>query len=585
MRCLAVLMFFVICPWASAQSEPAGLAPHYEYKKRIQAAENISPLDNGLFGEEVGLYNGSTTFSVVDVDLSGNNGLPVRLARRHVVELQPQNHLFPYDSLLRGVGNWDVDVPYMAATYAQSTGWSSQRCSLGSVPSGTAVFPVGDIWQGVSIHVPGKGDANALGVRPEVPVPTNGVQYRLTTSARDVFDCIPMKSGLAGEGFRMTTASGMRYYFDVGAVRKAATLEQFLQRESIPFPDRWELPRNRFYLLASKIEDRFGNVVQFQYNSQGHPTRIWADDGREILLTYASGRLIAATAQGRTWTYQYHASGDLVAVVLPDGTQWSYSYAGDLKPSPDPASWGVLPWCKGSPSMQDVSYVLNAQHPSGVLGTFTFNNRRHYRSGVHATECAFVGGTLNGGSMNYRLITPHYFDVMSLDIKSVAGPGLDAMIWTYDYGVLLQMLWGAHTEPAVYPCMACVTEKTVTVTNPDGGKSKQRFGITYRSNEGRLLGGSTLSPDGVVLRAESSEYLADTVAGQQEFYGEYGNVLGGVADPSSARVRPVVKRTVVEDGMQFVWQVAASCGANSSTYCFDVLARPTRVVKSSVSSP
>lgn len=585
MRFLAVALFLAVSPWAIAQSDPAGLSPHFEYKKRIEAAENISPLDNGLFGEQVGLYNGSTTFSVVDIDLPGNSALPLRFARRHAVELQPQNSLFPYDSLLKGVGNWDVDVPFMTATYAQSTGWNYQRCSVGSVPSGTSLFPVGDIWQGISVHIPGRGDASALGIRPEVPMPTSGAQYKLTTSERDAFDCIPMQSGLSGEGFRMTTTSGVRYYFDVGTLRTAATLERFLLRDEMTFPEPWYMPRNRYYLLASKMEDKFGNTVQIQYNTQGHPTRIWASDGREILLAYANGRLLTATAHGRTWSYQYHASGDLAAVLLPDGAQWSYSYVGNLKPSPDPASWGPLPWCKGFPSMLDDTYVLNAQHPSGALGTFTFNNRRHYRSGVHATECTFSGGSISGGEVNYKLVTPHYFDVMSLDSKSIGGPGVAPMTWIYDYGISPQMLWGIHTQPAAYPCATCATEKTVTTINPDGSKLLQRFGILYRSNEGRVLGGSTLNPDGTVLRSESSEYLPESVISQQAFHGEYGVVLGNVSDPSSARVRPIVKRTIVQQGTQFIWEVDAACGANSSTYCFDGLGRPVRVTKSSAPSP
>jgi hypothetical protein len=159
------------------------------------------------------------------------------------------------------------------------------------------------------------------------------------------------------------------------------------------------------------------------------------------------------------------------------------------------------------------------------------------------------------------------------------------MTWIYDYGISPQMLWGIHTQPAAYPCATCATEKTVTTINPDGSKLLQRFGILYRSNEGRVLGGSTLNPDGTVLRSESSEYLPESVISQQAFHGEYGVVLGNVSDPSSARVRPIVKRTIVQQGTQFIWEVDAVCGANSSTYCFDGLGRPVRVTKSSAPSP
>jgi YD repeat-containing protein len=114
-----------------------------------------------------------------------------------------------------------------------------------------------------------------------------------------------MKAGFTGEGFRMTTASGDRYYFDVATTRTAARLLKYVN-DSTGMPVAVILDRNRLYLLASKIEDRFGNTVEFQYNSAGHPTRIWANDGREINLVYTAGRLTSATSHGRTWTYPIH---------------------------------------------------------------------------------------------------------------------------------------------------------------------------------------------------------------------------------------------------------------------------------------
>ena len=145
----------------------------------------------GLFGEQVSLYNGSTTFSVTDIDVPGNNALPVRLSRRLAVELQPQNSIASYDALLRGVGNWDVDVPYMAATYAVSAG-DALRCNGQYVPSGAPQgFLRGDIWQGISVNIPGKGSTNALGMLAGLPRPSGGATYKLTTPERDCSTAFP----------------------------------------------------------------------------------------------------------------------------------------------------------------------------------------------------------------------------------------------------------------------------------------------------------------------------------------------------------------------------------------------------------
>lgn len=102
------LSLVVVSSGALAQD---GIHPYVEYRKRVEATQNISPLDHGLFGDQVSLYNGATEFAVTDIDIPGNNALPVRLGRRLSVELQPQGHTMSYDSRLLGIGNWDVEVP------------------------------------------------------------------------------------------------------------------------------------------------------------------------------------------------------------------------------------------------------------------------------------------------------------------------------------------------------------------------------------------------------------------------------------------------------------------------------------------
>ena len=135
------------------------------------------------------------------------------------------------------------------------------------------------------------------------------------------------------------------------------------------------MQRNRLYLLASKIEDRFGNTVEFQYNANGHPTRIWSNDEREITLAYTNGRLATATSHSRSWEYKYtHASSGLYArlsqVIQPDDSSWQYAYTDDLMPPSDPAGLPPLPWCGGYPLRLDASLTLTATHPAGAVGTF-----------------------------------------------------------------------------------------------------------------------------------------------------------------------------------------------------------------------
>lgn len=561
-RLVLVLASACVAHAAVAQIDPGGggsggggVPTWVEYGKRIEATQRISALENGFAGESVSLYNGATSFSVTDIDVPGNSALPVRLVRRLAIELQPQDEIQPYDSLLHGAGNWEVEVPYMAATYPASMGWNANRCSGGSVPPTTmgpnGIFWRVEVWQGISIHVPGRGDATALGLNSQVPVPSTGGPYRLTTTNRDMFDCIPMKAGLSGEGFRMTTTSGVRYYFDVGTTRAAAKLvKQIKPSGQLPFPVYLE--RNRYYLLASKIEDRFGNTVQFQYDASGHPTRIWSSDGRAITLVYSNGRLTSAISHGSTWQYQYDGSGNLVAVVLPDTSRWQYAYTGTLMPSAPPPIYNLFkPWCQGTYSIIDDVFTLTATHPGGAKASFQFENKRHYRSGVHASECAQVG---DPSDPSYDLLVPYYYDVMSLTQKTLSGPGLQSATWNYSYSGFAQ-LWGDHSQPPSYPCTTCTQSKTTTVTNPDGTSQRYLFGMVYQLNDGRLLQTDTLRADGSVIRTEASTYLSDAGAANQPFYGQYGNVLGSAADPLTARVRPVVQTVTTEDGATFTTTV------------------------------
>lgn len=389
---------------SSSTNTLTGVQPEREYQKRVDAAQNLARLDDRLFGDNVSLYNGSTAFEVTDIDVPGNSQLPVRLSRRLAIDLQPQG-LTPYNALLGGLGNWDIDVPHIAATYPKDTGWASTRCSVGSVPPiSDGSFLRSEIWQGISVHVPGRGTTSVLGMATQTPRPTAGGEYRYTSSERDVFACVPMKSGLPGEGFKMTTTEGVTYTFDVAVLRPASTLER---RElvwavvpvpvddgnggtTIVFEDQLTevvrlLHRDRFYLLASKIEDRFGNVVDFEYNAKGFPTRIAANDGRLITLTYLNDRLDSASSHGRTWQFGYADPGDgqarLSQVTLPDSSQWTYGYTGSLLPSVTTAESLFLPDCAATPQLSE-EYTLTATHPSGASGVFNFSNIRHARNGL-----------------------------------------------------------------------------------------------------------------------------------------------------------------------------------------------------------
>lgn len=60
---LSFTAFWMVVPQADAADVSE------EYRRRIEWAQNLSALTDGLFGDKVSLYNGQTTFTSVDIDV------------------------------------------------------------------------------------------------------------------------------------------------------------------------------------------------------------------------------------------------------------------------------------------------------------------------------------------------------------------------------------------------------------------------------------------------------------------------------------------------------------------------------------
>jgi hypothetical protein len=107
----------------------------------------VAPLGDDLFGDEVSLYNGSTTFTQVDMALPGNSALPVEL--RRTFSISPQG-LLPEN--IGAMANWDVAVPHIHGEFGPA-GWvagdgTNLRCSKTTAPPGSGYFNTDELWSG-----------------------------------------------------------------------------------------------------------------------------------------------------------------------------------------------------------------------------------------------------------------------------------------------------------------------------------------------------------------------------------------------------------------------------------------------------
>lgn len=545
----------------TAAGSASAIEQYLEYRKQVETAQKLSTLKDDLFGEHVSLYNGKTEFANVDIDVPGNSALPVQLRRRFSVELDLVGST-SFNANIDGVGGWEVDVPSISGTFPTS-GWPDDRCTGTMVPGHPPIFQLTEIWQGNTVHIPGDGDRALLGVLPSTPVPADGVQRKWTTAQRDAVDCIPMKSGLTGEGFRLKTTKGVVYHFDTATSRLAGTMEK-----STGVGHRARVGRVRRYLLASRLEDRFGNWVQYEYNSRGRPVRIWSNDGREIALVYDGEHLAYASSSGRTWRYHYSTVEQAIrlsSVTLPDDSKWTYSYSTALRVQVGQWDGHSRPDCREQPPEAAGELTLQIGHPSGATGTFNLKNLRHGRSGLHISECAQRIISDNAGTrIYYELRTPFYFDVVSLLNKTITGPGIRTpLVWSYRYGGGLEKLWGSIGQPAEYPCTTCKQHKTAIVTNPDGTTTHHIYGAQYALNEGRLLGARAVAADGTTVQSRSSLYMSNDEAAKQAFAPVYGLIHHG-DDPSAAQVRPITAEGIEQESTLY----------QRSLLEFDELARP-----------
>ena len=588
LRPALLLAALLVTPGLPAHAQSTGsVDPYEEYGKHLRAAQEVTPLTSELFGDQVSLYNGAAEFNVVDIDLPGNSGLPVQLRRRFAIN---DRRVDP--GRIAGMGDWDVDVPYIEGVFTQQDGWtvpdntgsrSTSRCSIPSLPyvsypswTISDAFFAEQVWNGNQVHIPGGVDGEMLkNTEAKLPAVADGNTYPWVTKDYYRFGCLPSAIGMAGESFYALSPRGEKYTFNWAVQRVAPDLRLVVHDASAPLFSGYH--RYRIFLLATRVEDRFGNWVNYTY-SNDHLVSITANDGRKIDLTWSGDKVASATTGSRMWSYTYDANGSLNTVTLPDQSQWRYTVAsGSLKSVKTLV--GQPPGLSHCQSDQDIppntgSFVYSVDAPSGAHGTFTFEYERHARD--------YVPLSCVDGNIDHAFPAAYsFFDNFTLKTKQITGAGLGTLTWTYGYGggdigsyFTANGPYDGSVEtyiPTGSCGSVCADSKVVTVAGPTD-IVKYTFGTKYADNEGRLLQTETDSPSGQVLKTITNTYLAETQVGSQVFPSNAGqSLLSNWINPTVGRIRPVASTVIVQDGDSYTRQAAA----------FDAFARPVQVIRSS----
>lgn len=558
----------------STEAQTPKYGVHEKAIERVNEARDIGPLKiDGMFGDNLSMYNGSVDFAVTDVSIPGNSGLPVEVRRRFNVVDRRETASVTWFDHFGGFAEWDLDIPHLSGTFAASTGWQvsgsspNQRCSTTNAPPALTYFPAYHYWNGYRLNTPGQGDRPLL-VRTAgspIPTPSDGASYPWVTKDFWTIKCkSSTKNSYAGEAFIAVSPNGTRYHLDHVITKSNSSSKSYAGNTEV------SIARVSVYFVATRVEDRFGNWVDYTWSGDKLQS-ITANDGRQITLAYdTSGRIASAAAPTGTWSYAY-LNGRLRTVTRPDASQWIYQAEGKLNlAGADPLPMdNPINNCPENFDGVGGAFIYTVTHPSGASARFEFPGMRHHRSNT-PKHC------VKPNNQYEYLQIPNYSDNFTLTKKTITGPGLAPMVWSYTYGTGAADSYEADCVFGIDEL--CPATKQQVVTGPDGSWERYEYGIMYGLNEGQLLKKEAGTGPAGILQTEIYNYLADSVASSQNF----PNMVG--ADPrsftdilSSAKLRPMVTRTIQRQGIDFNWGVNACSGK----YCFDVFSNPTSVTKSS----
>ena len=581
-----------------------------EYAKRIKATEVVNPLGDDLFGDSVKLFDGSVTFAATDIRIPGNNALPVEL--RRTLDLQDRAHP-------QALHDWQLDIPYIGGIFPDLhplLGCDQPLPPNPVIIGGQFYFYRKDYWHGTQLHVPGGGGA-MLAARTEpaeladeakVPKPVFPVS-KWRTKDGWFFQCIANPQG-AQRGFLGLAPDGTKYHFTHRVVRDHAPISA--QNDAY---HAGQMFRVDMRLYVSKIEDRFGNYVNYVWDTtpgrENDLDKIVASDGREIDLTYHVTRLLGlpgygdfglldtATAHGRTWDYNFttvpNVGPVLSSVVNPDTSTWQFVstlFKGEIFYEPDPANGagavkhgpadGPCAWMPilrtlanplAAPGYPAGGGIYSITHPSGAKADYTLLPKRHGRTNV-PLSCHH-----NEGGAKWEYNEPSLFhDVLSLANKQVSGPALATGNYTYIYSGLTgdHAPYANHPEYGTYNPTPTPHTKTVTVTDPDGRQAIHSFGKDFRLNEGRLLQ-TQIKQGGVTYETTTTTYLPEGEVAALPLPNLMGSLqVLGLDEYNAATVRPVVETVQTRDTTAYTRSVSTACHGGALR-CLDAFGRPLRV--------
>lgn len=553
--CSVALASFVVPAWA--------VTPPEQYKTYLTRAQTITPVTE--FGDQISLRDGKLSFKHVDVELLGN-GPPIRIVRSTTLD----DGLGTEASSGNAMGGWELEIPRIKTVTSNApaamrnqpisatspVGWQvaaadkNARCTS-FVPPATVSYPMAAIefsqtnwWFGYQL-VDEQGDEQPL-FRRTVEMPEQ--RFTIGTASNWVVECLPSTAnGEPGEAFLATSPDGTRYWFNYLVYTPYDDLS--MEFENMPpkgYTLVYTMPRRAASMLVTRIEDRFGNWLTYQYDA-GKLTSISASDGRLVTIGTPGVAISSVTAgagpDARTWNYQYGAE---FVVTQPDGASWRY--VGNFG-TQFFSSYGFENCSQIYSTEPNDTRQASVTTPSGATATFTLQRRIFGRSYV-PKYCAGGGGLMNPDA-GYALI-PRLWIGHAITSKVVSGPGLATRVWLYTYS--------PHNGTWAENCAGntCVASVWTEVAETGGKRVRSYFSNKWDQTENKLLREETYNAADSLLSTVEYTYATtpSNAANPYPWPLKLGTFAGyNLNGEVSLRWTPLLTRTVTQDGRRFVHAV------------------------------
>ncbi|MCL1137751.1 hypothetical protein [Shewanella pneumatophori] len=494
-----------------------------------------------LMGDKVSLHTGSLQFEQTDISIPGNSNIPVELTRT----LSSPDAWFK-ETL--DFANWSLSIPHARSTYiteqngdAKSNYWANGDTCTDNLNSNSTFSKSyegqkyygysSSYWQGDSVSIPGKGTVT-------LTTKDGDNSYKRYNNKNWKVDCLS-KNSQGHEGFKVITTDGLVYHlthFKAVKSAKPFTLQSIppsrqclatgsaacVENPIVLYPSNppsaLEYPLINAFLLATKVEDRFGNWVTYSYNSNDQLTSIQSNDGRSIQIYYTSSaadaRIDRAVANGKTWHYDYHDQsgrmGTLSAVTRPDNKQWQFSHIKDVYTpfwnKARLAEHTQVPFMGDSCIEGYSGNFITITHPEGAEAEFTVGEECHGTTNVKKIRKI---DAMRVGIDDHWI--KHDYNVFSIKKKSLLLQDGTEYVWNYDYSDNPGMFSGDAPTSTNRVTLELDTIETAhltttTLENPDGATETHFFDRKKGPSEGNLMYIEYRSPSGSLLKGKKYLY-------------------------------------------------------------------------------